>query len=65
MTRTLNKLTRSFRHTISERVRRDPGFASALLNEAATVFLNGEPETARVILRDLAIRRWASNAWLH
>jgi DNA-binding phage protein len=28
-------------------------FAQALLDEAATLFLNGEPETARLILRDL------------
>jgi hypothetical protein len=30
-----------------------PAFAQALLDEAATLFLNGEPETARLILRDL------------
>lgn len=36
-----------------ERVQRDPEFAKAMLDEAATLFLNGEPETARVILRDL------------
>lgn len=46
-------LTRNFRKTVVERVERDPKFAQALLNEAATLFLNGEPETARVILRDL------------
>jgi DNA-binding phage protein len=32
---------------------RDPEFARALLDEAATLFLNGEPDTARLILRDL------------
>lgn len=31
----------------------DSSFAQALLDEAATLFLNGEPETARLILRDL------------
>ena len=46
-------LTRSFKHTIVERVKRDPAFAKALLDEAATLFLNGEPHTARLILRDL------------
>ncbi|WP_035059353.1 helix-turn-helix domain-containing transcriptional regulator [Andreprevotia chitinilytica] len=46
-------LTRDFKHTIVERVERDPAFAKALLDEAATLFLNGEPETARLILRDL------------
>ncbi|MFA7680423.1 MAG: transcriptional regulator [Pigmentiphaga sp.] len=46
-------LTRDFRHTVVERVERDPAFARALLDEAATLFLNGESETARLILRDL------------
>jgi DNA-binding phage protein len=46
-------LTRDFKHTVVERVRRDPKFARALLDEAATLFLNGEPETARLLLRDL------------
>jgi DNA-binding phage protein len=46
-------LTRGFKQTIVERVQRDPAFAKALLDEAATLFLNGEPNTARLILRDL------------
>jgi DNA-binding phage protein len=46
-------LTRDFKQTVVERVRRDPRFAKALLDEAATLFLNGEPETARLLLRDL------------
>jgi len=46
-------LTRDFKHTVVERVRRDPRFARSLLDEAATLFLNGEPETARLLLRDL------------
>ncbi|HXZ01465.1 MAG TPA: transcriptional regulator [Stellaceae bacterium] len=46
-------LTREFKETIVERVRRDPAFARALLDEAATLFLNGEPDTARLVLRDL------------
>jgi hypothetical protein len=45
-------LTRSFQHTIVERVKRDPAFAKALLDEAATLLRNGEPHTTRVILRD-------------
>jgi DNA-binding phage protein len=45
-------LTRDFKETIVERVRRDPDFAKALLDEAATLFLNGEPQLARLILRD-------------
>ena len=43
-------LTRDFRKTIVERVDRDPEFAQALLDEAATLFINGEPEAARGIL---------------
>jgi DNA-binding phage protein len=46
-------LTRDFKKTVVERVRRDPAFARALLDEAATLFLNGEPDMARLILRDL------------
>ena len=46
-------LTRNFKQTVVERVERDPKFAKALLDEAATLFLGGEPETARLILRDL------------
>ena len=46
-------LTRNFKQTVIERVERDPEFAKALLDEAATLFLSGEPETARLILRDL------------
>lgn len=46
-------LTRNFKQTVVERVERDPEFAKALLDEAATLFLGGEPETARLILRDL------------
>ena len=46
-------LTRDFKQTIVERVRRDPKFAKALLDEAATLFLNGEADTARLVLRDL------------
>jgi DNA-binding phage protein len=46
-------LTRDFKLTVIERVEREPAFARALLDEAATLFLNGEPEMARLILRDL------------
>ena len=46
-------LTRNFKQTVVERVEREPAFAAALLDEAATLFLNGEPEPARLILRDL------------
>ena len=46
-------LTRDFKKTVVARVERDPAFAKALLDEAATLFLADEPETARLILRDL------------
>lgn len=46
-------LTRDFKATVVARVKHDPKFARALLDEAATLFLNGEPDTAKLILRDL------------
>ena len=46
-------LTRNFKETVIQRVQDDSTFAQALLDEAATLFLNGEPEIARMMLRDL------------
>ena len=46
-------LTRNLKKTVAARVERDPAFARALLDEAATLFLSDEPETARLVLRDL------------
>jgi DNA-binding phage protein len=46
-------MTRDFKQTITARAAADPDFAKALLDEAVTLFLNGEPATARLILRDL------------
>lgn len=46
-------LTLDFRKSVEERAERDPAFAEAMLAEAATTFLNGEPVVARLILRDL------------
>ena len=46
-------LTRDFKETVKERAARDPAFAKAMLDEAATAFLNGEPHVSRLILRDL------------
>ncbi len=46
-------LTHDFKETVNARVQRDSTFATALLDEAISLFLNGEPETARLILRDL------------
>ncbi len=47
------ELTRDFKETVKERAARDSAFGKAMLDEAATMFLNGEPHTARLILRDL------------
>lgn len=46
-------LTRDYKETINSRVRHDPAFAQALLDEAVSLFLNGDPEAARLVLRDL------------
>jgi DNA-binding phage protein len=46
-------LARDSKDTVKERAARDPAFAKAMLDEAATAFLNGEPHIARLILRDL------------
>ncbi len=46
-------ITRDVTETINERFKQEPEFARALLDEAASLLLNGEPETARLILRDL------------
>jgi DNA-binding phage protein len=46
-------LTRDFKETVAARVQSDPAFAQALLDEAITLFINGEPDSAKLILRDL------------
>jgi DNA-binding phage protein len=46
-------LTREFKKTVAARARREPAFAQALLDESATLFLNGEPDVARLVLREL------------
>ena len=46
-------ITSKFTTTIVARMENDLAFAKAMLNEAATAFLNDEPEVARLILRDL------------
>ena len=43
-------------------IERAKTFAKALLDEAATLFLSGEPETARLILRDLRCPKEASQS---
>lgn len=46
-------LTRDFKKTVLARAKSDPDFSKALLDEALNLFLNGEPDTARLVLRDL------------
>lgn len=46
-------LTRDFKQTVRARAQREPEFAQALLNEALTLFLNGDHATSKLILRDL------------
>ena len=46
-------LTRDFKDTVVRRVQNDPAFAQALFDEAVSLFINGESETAKLILRDL------------
>ncbi|GAB6050181.1 hypothetical protein JCM16106_10270 [Hydrogenophilus islandicus] len=46
-------LTRDFKESVAARIQSDPAFAQALLDEAITLFINGEPNTAKLILRDL------------
>jgi hypothetical protein len=46
-------LTRDIHITIRESLQSDPAGAEAVLVEAIELFLNGEPATARLLLRDL------------
>ncbi|UPG93845.1 DNA-binding protein [Luteibacter aegosomatissinici] len=46
-------LTVDYRETIAKRIQSDPAFARALLDEATTMFVNGETEAARLLMRDL------------
>ncbi|MCB9006358.1 MAG: hypothetical protein H6656_03110 [Ardenticatenaceae bacterium] len=46
-------VTRDVQKTIQERIQNDPEFALALLGEVIALFQNDEPETARLVLRDL------------
>ncbi|WP_296002368.1 transcriptional regulator [Rugamonas sp.] len=46
-------LARDASLTIIERMEREPAFAKLMLDEAASVFLNGEPNLSRAILHML------------
>ena len=47
-------LTRDFSETVAERIKSDSVFARALLDEAITLVINGEADTAQSILCELA-----------
>jgi len=46
-------LAGDFADTVAARVQNDPAFAQALLDQAITLFVNGEPASAKPLLRDL------------
>jgi DNA-binding phage protein len=46
-------MLKDFSEVLADRIQREPEFARALLGEAIAVFLNGEPDVARLVLRDL------------
>ena len=46
-------ISRNYKETINERIQAEPDFASAVLDEALTLLLNGETDTAKLILRDM------------
>ena len=46
-------LTRDFKATVNARMQSDPDFARAMFGEAITLFVDGEPDTAKRVLRDL------------
>ena len=45
-------LTRDFKETVQERVRRDPDFRAELLKAAVECLLAGDVETGKSVLRD-------------
>ncbi len=45
-------LTRNFKATVQERVRRDPEFRSELLKEGIQCLLSGDVDTGKAVLRD-------------
>ncbi len=49
----MKKLTVDSSTTIQDRIKAEPAFAEALLREATDMFLNGEAEAARLLLRDV------------
>ena len=46
-------LTRDFKETVAARIQSDAAFAHALLDEAIDLFVSGDPEASKLVLRDL------------
>lgn len=49
----MKQLTVDSSETVQARIKTDPEFAEALLREATDMFLNGEAEAARLLLREV------------
>lgn len=49
----MGQLTVDSSTTLHDRIKSDPAFAEALLREATDMFLNGEAEASRLLLRDV------------
>ena len=49
----MKRLTIDSVETVQARIKSDPKFAEALLREATDMFLNGEAQAARLLLRDV------------
>jgi len=49
----MKPLTVDSSETVQARIKADPEFAEALLREATDMFLNGEAEAARLLLREV------------
>ena len=49
----MGQLTVDSSNTLQARIKADPAFAEALLREATDMFLNGEAEASRLLLRDV------------
>jgi hypothetical protein len=48
-------LTKDFSEVLVDRIQLQPEFARALLGEAIAVFLNGDPDVAQLMRRDLGV----------
>ncbi len=51
---TTTPLTRSLRETVADRAKASPGFRAALVEDAMQALADGDVETARALLHDVA-----------